>query len=109
MATETKVKWTPGPWKLELFGTASENIFGANGKHIVNISTTRCSGNATTVYSPEAEANARLISKAPEMHALLWELGSGRWVTSKRLREQIDALLTETDRSSDSEGGEESI
>lgn len=98
MATETKVKWTPGPWKAH-GGSYCPIVATVNGKS-AQIGRAETCGQ---IPDEEVEANARLISKAPEMYEMLLKVSEGHAEIG-----EIRALLKETAiRSYDSEGGED--
>jgi len=59
---------TPGPWRLSS-GDETEIFSGAKP-----VARAHCGG-LTSVKLPEAEANARLISAAPELLALAYDFG----------------------------------
>lgn len=72
MDTKEKGGWTPGPWEaVEWVCHAPTTV--KSGEVVV----AKCSGNG--LYAKESLANARLISKAPEMAELL-----RRWVQNCR-------------------------
>jgi hypothetical protein len=70
VATESKTAWTPGPWTYDQ--PALSFRIKAGDLEIADAIAKVANGvSKRYVFEPEAEANARLISKAPEMAELL--------------------------------------
>jgi len=66
---------TPGPWSVVDHKTASENIYAANGRHIVNVGAHDYGWQPGQERSrDECMANAYLIAAAPEMYEALKEV-----------------------------------
>jgi len=60
-----KLNHTPGPWRNESYGTP---VFGSDGSLVAaGIGIRAASEHVCTVYSKNADANARLIAAAPEL------------------------------------------
>jgi len=92
---KTASKFTPGPWSLfKMYGGWA--LKGAKGEahRIAAIMGTR----KTDDDSGEAQANARLIAKAPEMYELLemictlyrLRVASGVYQEARRIKAEID-------------------
>ena len=83
-----KTKFTPGPWKIGPY----ERIVDANGEMV------RVSGvSLPTGHVPESDtshANAKLISKCPEMLTFLIDLREGTGLSFEQ-GEELDRILRE--------------
>lgn len=69
MAAQTKTAWTPGPWKVGAI-FINQSPLGSNALHFgeYRLELPQPSANSNATLSREvANANARLISKAPEL------------------------------------------
>lgn len=116
MATETKVGWTPGPWKETRQVEQFDDSTLGRPYYSIDTDTANQTGNRHAAYlgridglrGERQEANARLISKAPEMATMLKAIaiaaGLEASCASKRdddsavnawatLQNQIDTLL----------------
>ena len=60
----SKEKFTPGPWRAPNYGNLNGAVVAKDGEMV-------CDPSGAGRYEDEAEANARLISAAPEMCELL--------------------------------------
>jgi hypothetical protein len=117
------MKHTPGPWSIrrpavghdlgiiatDLLGVKDER--GGSNEHVVIVAEAFAELRHAGERAPEAEGNARLIAKAPDMRALLRhcaevlaacdehvDIGDGEGSYSTvALAEQIDTLIAEID------------
>ena len=65
--SQLETKYSPGPWSVAKKSKLTGAVVAADGELV-------CDPTGAGRYEDEAEANARLISAAPEMHALLGRL-----------------------------------
>ena len=67
--TDNKDKFTPGPWNAPEVGNLNGAVVAKDGQMV-------CDPSGAGRYEDEMDANARLISAAPEMHKLLRRIES---------------------------------
>lgn len=77
----SKPKFTPGPWRItgKFLIRAAEGVGNFRGSIVARSKMPRSYEN---VSDPEAQANAALISKTPDMYALLNEIDEADFVTT---------------------------
>ena len=66
--SQLEAKYSPGPWSVSKKSKLTGAVVAKDGEVV-------CDPTGAGRYEDEAEANARLISAAPEMYALLGRLG----------------------------------
>lgn len=92
-------KFTPGPWIRDRKSGVRCDVRAANGRKVAlcwGLSTSKGAQTNSPEYRAECDANANLITAAPDMYQALEEvavLGSGRCVIGKPLAEMIRAAL----------------
>jgi len=81
IGSTAKQAWTPGPWKVDRSGAGLE----IRGARI----------HAITILDHSAEANAKLIAKAPELFQALYDLHMAANNVPIELHERVERILRE--------------